>query len=187
MEPLASSAESEVSRLTRLMARGDEQAYREFHADWGSRLFRYAVTLSRGDESTARDVLQETFIRVVRHVRRFECERVFWDWLALLCRSAAADHGRKQSRYRRFLKWFAHEPKPAASAPALECEKKLALRQAILALSEEDQRLVRAKYEEARSVRDIAAQEGCSEEALASRLARIRSKLRQSVKRHRPQ
>src|ERR1051325_3867078 len=81
--------------LTRRLAAGEEAAFREFHVAYFDRLLRYLLVVARGDEDAARDALQETFVRVVRHAKRFDCEDAFWSWLTLLARSAAADGGRK--------------------------------------------------------------------------------------------
>ena len=77
--------------LTGRMVKGEEGAFAEFHDAYFSRLFRYALVLMRGDEHAARDVTQETLLRVVRYVRVFRSEQTFWDWLARLARTAAAD------------------------------------------------------------------------------------------------
>jgi RNA polymerase sigma-70 factor (ECF subfamily) len=110
MESTSAAPRSVVATLTRRMANGDEEAFREFHSAYFGRLFRYVLMLMRGDEQAALDVAQETLLRVVRHVRRFEDEAIFWDWLACLARSAGADHGRRASRYRRLLEIFASQP-----------------------------------------------------------------------------
>ncbi len=166
-----------IATLTERMTRGDEDAYREFHGVWFLRLFRYILVLMRGDEHAARDVAQETLLRVVRRIRSFDSEEVFWDWLTCLARSAAADHGRKSTRYRRFLDWFSNEPEPMLSEPAPDTLE-TALASALAQLPESDQTLLRAKYSDRRPVREIAQQSGLTEEAVESRLSRARAALR---------
>lgn len=110
---------SPLAALTQRMAAGDEAAFAEWHGIYATRLFRYVLVLQRGDEHSAGDVLQETLLRVARHIRSFDEEHAFWDWLAKLARSAAADYGRKRSRYLRFLDLFRAQP-PAPAPPELE-------------------------------------------------------------------
>lgn len=162
------------------MAKGEEEAFREFHAAYFGRLFRYVLVLMRGDEHAARDVAQETLLRVVRHVRRFEEEAVFWDWLACLARSAGADHGRRASRYRRLLNLFGRQP-PELSEPMPDGEAPSALSKSLDELDENDRALLTRKYEEGSSVRELAAMHGVTEEAIESRLARARGALRKAV------
>lgn len=166
-----------LAALTARMARGEEEAFREFHGVWFHRLFRYVLVLMRGDEHAARDVAQEALLRVVRRIRIFDSEVVFWDWLTCLARSAAADHGRKVGRYRRLLEWFAQRPEPMVPEPADDALE-VALNSALAEMPESERGLLRAKYAERRAVRDIASETGLSEEAVESRLSRARSALR---------
>ena len=166
-----------IAALTERMARGDEDAYREFHGVWFHRLFRYILVLMRGDEHAARDVAQEALLRVVRRIRGFDSEAVFWDWLKCLARSAAADHGRKSNRYRRFLDWLSNLPEPMVAEPGPDVLE-TALASALDGLPESDRALLRAKYSERRPVREIAQESGLTEEAVESRLSRARAALR---------
>jgi RNA polymerase sigma-70 factor (ECF subfamily) len=167
---------SPLATLTQRMAAGDEAAFAEWHGIYATRLFRYVLVLQRGDEHSAGDVLQETFLRVARHIRRFDEEHAFWDWLAKLARSAAADHGRKRSRYRRFLDLFRAQP-PAPAPPELETLA-AALEAALAQLPEAEAALLRAKYHDNLSQRDLAARLAISEEALESRMRRAHAALR---------
>ena len=88
-----------VGRLTARMAKGDERAWTEFHERYFSRLLGYLIVLHRGDEVLARESLQQTYLRVVRHVRRFDVEQVFWSWLTRLARCVVIDGARKSRRY----------------------------------------------------------------------------------------
>ncbi len=181
LPPLAVSiseaaAESSLPALTRRMAAGAEDAFREFHAAWFQRLFRYAFVLMRGDEAAACDVTQETLLRVVRHIRGFGGEEEFWGWLTCLARSAAADHGRKVSRYRRLLEKFSGQAPPPVPEPALDLEE--ILQRGLGQLPAEDRALLQQKYTDGASVREMAERAGISESAIESRLARARRELR---------
>lgn len=175
--PTDEAGDAGLAALTARMARGEEEAFREFHGAWFHRLFRYVLVLMRGDEHAARDVAQETLLRVVRRIRCFESEVVFWDWLACLARSAAADHGRKTGRYRRLLDWIANRPEPMVDAPANDALES-ALTSALEGLPETERALLVAKYTDRRAVRDIAREAGLTEEAVESRLSRARAALR---------
>jgi RNA polymerase sigma-70 factor, ECF subfamily len=179
---------SPLAILSQRMAAGDEAAFAEWHGMYATRLFRYVLVLQRGDEHSAADVLQETLVRVARHIRRFEEEHAFWDWLAKLARSAAADHGRRRSRYLHFLDLFRAQP-PAPAPPERETLA-AALEAALAQLPEVDAALLHAKYHDDLSQRDLAARLAISEEALESRMRRAHAALRtrafQILQEHQP-
>lgn len=199
MDPLASrvSAEDELTarpagellsataHLTGRLAAGSEGAFREFHAAYFDRLLRYLLVILQGDEASARDALQETLLRVVRHARRFETEAEFWGWLTVLARSSALDAGRKQSRYWAALKRFmlgqsgAELVDPFASNQAALHE---ALERGLQELDPLDRQLIEAKYFEQTSVAELAVQSGLTGKAVESRLHRARQQLRARLK-----
>lgn len=171
-----------IAELTRRMAAGEDRAFTEFHGAWFARLFRYVLVLQRGDETGAAEVLQDTMIRVARHARICQDEEVFWSWLTRLARSAAADHGRRRSRYFRFLDRFRSQLPPPQLSPADgETDLKAYLQEALLTLPDAERWLLEAKYDHGQSVRELAATLGLSEEAAGSRLARARHLLREAV------
>jgi RNA polymerase sigma-70 factor, ECF subfamily len=177
----ASDSGAEICRLTTALAAGDEEGFREFHAAYFDRLFRYLIVVTRGDEEAARDALQETFTRIVRHARRFDCEEKFWSWLTVLARSAAADAGRKRRSYWRLLTNYARSWIVAESQNEIEdADERLhsTLLDGLKDLNDEDRALIEGKYLGRLSVRDLAARAGVSEKAIESRLTRARRELR---------
>lgn len=183
--PTAGSTEREpldVAALTRQMAAGDEDAYRIFYDAFFDRLWRYLIVVTSGNEDAAREALQATLTRVVRHIRVFSSEPVFWSWLTVLARSALTDQTRKRRRYLAFLDRFSQH---ATNTPDEENRADERLRQLldrhVTSLADDERQLVEAKYFAHRSVRDIAAEMQLTEKAVESRLTRIRQKLKSTV------
>jgi RNA polymerase sigma-70 factor (ECF subfamily) len=175
---------SAVSLLTVALSGGDEEAFREFHQRYCDRLFRYQLVVARGNEDAAREALQETFLRVVRHVRRFDDEETFWSWLTVLARSAAADRGRKQQRYWRALANYARslfDSAPAAPDANSDSHLEKLLDESLAELAPEERSLIEAKYFTRTSVRELSAQTGLTEKAVESRLVRARRQLRETI------
>ncbi len=171
----------EVAELTRRMRAGEEDAYREFYNAYYSRLLRYLFVVAAGDEEAAAEALEATLVRVVRHIKVFPNEEVFWSWLTVLARSAFSDHSRKRRRYLAFLDRFTRHANVEKENPdTSDTDNRLlaALEGSLAALPAEERQLVEWKYFAHRSVRDIAAELGTSEKAIESRLVRIRRKLK---------
>jgi RNA polymerase sigma-70 factor (ECF subfamily) len=166
------------------MVAGDETAYRTFHETYYSRLTRYLLVITSGDEDAAREALQGTFVRVVRHIKVFEEESHFWNWLTVLARTAFADQKRKRRRYVAFLDRFTEHARTAATGMENgEAEAQLleALETGVRGLSTEERELVEQKYFAGESVRNLAESLGTSEKAVESRLGRVRRKLKQAL------
>lgn len=168
--------------LTRGLANGDEEAFREFHALYFDRVYKFLLVVARGNEAEAGDALQETFLRVVKHAKIFESEEAFWHWLKAVARNAARDAGRKQQRYRDMLRRFALSEPDHSAAPLREDAllDKL-LEESLRDLDAESRRLIEARYFEEMKIREIAARLGTTEKAVESRLVRIRGDLRRRI------
>jgi len=64
-------------------------------------MYAFARQITRRDESTCLDVVQEAVLRVVRTVRRVESEGQFRAWLRLVTQTSALDMLKSESRRRR--------------------------------------------------------------------------------------
>ena len=173
-----------MAALTRRMADGDELAYRAFYDAYFNRLSRYLLVVTAGDEDAAREALQSALLRVVRHIKVFPNEAVFWSWLTVLARSALSDQTRKRRRYLAFLDRFTWHTRAQQTSPGdAQTDLRLLglLESGLEALPFEERRLAEAKYFERRSVRELAEELGLSEKAVESRLGRIRHKLKAAI------
>jgi RNA polymerase sigma-70 factor (ECF subfamily) len=177
-EPLA------VAALTRAMAGGDETAYRIFYDAYFDRLLRYLLVVTGGNEEAAREALQLALVRVVRHVKVFETETIFWSWLTVLARSALADESRKRRRYFSFLEKFTrHQETGPSVMDNGEADEQLRalLARKLIALPDDERQLIEQKYILRQSVREIADGQQTTEKAVESRLSRVRRKLKDAV------
>jgi len=172
---------SAVALLTRRLATGEEEAFRQFQALYFDRLFRFLLVVARGDETQAREALQETFVRVARHPRVFECEDAFWNWLKAVGRNAARDAGRKQRRYSALLERFTWRSQTDSPPAIQENALAVALEESVVEMQSEDRVLIEGKYIQGQSVRELAAQAGLTEKAVESRLLRLRRQLREGI------
>lgn len=202
----------DVSSLTRDMVTGDEAAWTTMHRIFAPRLWRYLLVAARGDEEIASECLQQTFVRAVRHARRFDNGEALWSWLTLIARQVLSDTRRAAGRRRTFLEWFAAHlhigisvgghsisigggssssgtTSGIAAAPVFENDADddplpVVLEIAWPFLSEEDRWLLEQKYLDGGSVRQLAEAAGTSEKTIESRLTRARRRLRDLMLRH---
>jgi len=71
---MAEPTERRDVELLRRLARGDEHAFLEFYRRHQGGLYRYAMHMS-GSREAAADVVQETFLTLIRHTHKFDEER----------------------------------------------------------------------------------------------------------------
>jgi len=79
----AAPAATDARRLSRAVAHGDEEAFRQLYDAYSDRVLRLAILLARGDASLARDAAQAVWLVAARKMRPLESEAHLWNWLAL--------------------------------------------------------------------------------------------------------
>ena len=122
---------------------------------------------------------QETLLRVVRYVRKFESEETFWSWLKAVARSAARDAGRKQRRYLGLLQRFTlHLERSTENSPD---EMEGLLEETLEELDASDREIIQGKYLRGATVRELAEETGRTEKTIESRLLRLRRQIRKTI------
>jgi RNA polymerase sigma-70 factor (ECF subfamily) len=81
--------------LVALAQRGEEEAFAALVQRHQQRVFRVARNLVPSDED-ARDLVQEAFLRVFRHLDRFDFRYPFTTWLHRIVTNLAIDHLRRR-------------------------------------------------------------------------------------------
>lgn len=180
-EPFANRpAPASIELLTKGLAAGEEEAFRQFHRLYFDRLYHFLLAVARGEEQEARDALQETLLRVARSARAFASEEVFWFWLKAVARNAARDAGRKHLRHLDLLHRFAVNLHPPPADPR-ERTLDAALGECLDELSPQDRDLIEAKYLNGETIRELSTGAGTTERAVESRLLRLRRRLREQI------
>jgi RNA polymerase sigma-70 factor (ECF subfamily) len=85
-------ADSESVRLRR----GDPDAFDALLARYQNRMYRYLLRFT-GNAALADDVFQDTWLKVITRIHRYDEGRPFEPWLFSVARNVAIDHLRKAS------------------------------------------------------------------------------------------
>ncbi len=88
-------APSEVAGDVLAVQRGDRDAFGSLLSRYQNRLYRYLLRWVR-EEATAEDLFQQTWIRVLDNIRRFDPKRNFDAWLFAVARNIAIDYLRRR-------------------------------------------------------------------------------------------
>jgi RNA polymerase sigma factor (sigma-70 family) len=107
-----------------------------------------------------------------------------WSWLACAARSAARDLHRTGGRYRRAIERFSEwlRFRQFVQSPSSEDSRLLSALDAALAdLPASERQLIEARYFERLPLEDIGVRCGTTARGIESRLARVRTRLRQLI------
>jgi len=83
--------------VDRFLASHDEGAFRELYRAHAPRLYRLALRLTRGVESEAQDLVQETWMRATAKLRHFRWQAKLSTWLGSIVINAHRESLRRQA------------------------------------------------------------------------------------------
>lgn len=133
-----------------------------------------------GSGSAAEDLVQETFLRVLRHRRSYRAGRIFLPWLLGVARNAAWAHLKKQAR---LPPGELQEMVDGASQEQRQIERQRAesLTRALQQLPERDREVLLLSHYEGLRHREIARIVGSTPGAVKVRVHRARTALRRRL------
>ncbi len=160
---------------------GSEAALREIIERHRERLFRLAHRLLN-DSDAASDAVQETFIRLWKHSRRYDPSKSLSTWLCTICARRCYDELRR--RYRHFSLIIAL-PTEAVSPDDMAADELLSLLQQVVASLPPKQRTVYQLREiECLSADEVAIATRMSADHVKANLYVARTAVREKLKRY---
>lgn len=153
--------------------------------DWVTEVFETVANYVRwrcgGVDDLADDVLQETWITASRRLSSFDPTRSnFEAWVGGIAGNVVRNQLRTRNRHRAKFQTLETDP-VAAELHSPDHADRVAT--ALAQLPERIEKVLRAKYLDQRSVREIAAGWGESEKAIESLLTRARQAFREAYER----
>jgi RNA polymerase sigma-70 factor, ECF subfamily len=148
---------------------GEPEAFRELVDEFERPLLYFAAKLL-GNQDTALDVMQLTWLRALRRIRQLVRPEQLRPWLYQIVRGLVVDHLRKQASASRLEREYAEQNTGVCDEPTFDPEDAEALH---LALDEIDVRLREVlvlHFLEDLPIADVAAIVGCPEGTVKSRL-----------------
>ena len=169
--------------------RGNADAFRCLVERWTPPLLRHATRLT-DDTHEAHDVLQDTWLTIVRSLRSLEDPARFPAFAFRIVTRRAADHARRRRRARHHSAAVANtkphpNPSPPPDAPAEARDESHALRDAIDRLPRHDQAILALRYHEDLSIAAIAHVLSIPRGTVKSRLHAARTQLKHALERNR--
>jgi RNA polymerase sigma-70 factor (ECF subfamily) len=85
-------------RLIRRCQKGDQQAFEELYGRYRLHLYSYLGKLVSGDTHLVDDLFQQTWIRVLDSLPRYEHRQKFISWLFRIAHNLVIDHVRRYAK-----------------------------------------------------------------------------------------
>jgi RNA polymerase sigma-70 factor, ECF subfamily len=170
------------------LARGSDAALEALVRAWDAPVHRFIYRYVQ-NAATARDLTQETFVRVYQHRSRYQPDTPFACWVFTIAANLCRNHRRWKWRHRAEPLTEEHGARASPHAGEVSeppdqlaaTEISQAVRAAIEALPPDLRCTVLLFEFDELSYRDIAAVVGCSERGVETRLARARVRLRERL------
>ncbi|HWG59119.1 MAG TPA: sigma-70 family RNA polymerase sigma factor [Candidatus Acidoferrales bacterium] len=192
----AAAKMAEEHALVRRAQAGDRLAFDELVRKYDRDVLRLALNLVRSAEE-ARDVYQESFLRVYRNLHRFRFECAFYTWLYRIVTNVGLDHLRRRTTRREdqapvpedceggTRDFFDRQPETSAVANPekrlLGQELGVQIASAMKRLSPRERMVFEMKHYQGLRLRAIGDLLGTSEETVKNSLFRATRKLRETL------
>jgi RNA polymerase sigma-70 factor (ECF subfamily) len=167
--------------LVSLAQGGSREAFERLARRWSPRLLRFAArTIGRSDH--VRDIVQETWIAVIRGIRRLRDPASFPAWIYGIAHRRCVDYLRGNQRRQRLASGMAREPEATADAHAGGIESTFQanrdLATAMGRLGDEQRVVIQLFYGEELGIGEIASVLSIPPGTVKSRLFHARQTLR---------
>jgi RNA polymerase sigma-70 factor (ECF subfamily) len=194
----AANKRAEEHALVRKAQEGDRLAFEDLVRRYDRDVLRLALNLVHRPED-ARDIYQETFLKVYRNLHRFRFECSFYTWLYRITTNVALDYLRRRTSHREDQAPAAAEDAEGSNTrdffdrqPAVGAfsnpEKRLLgqqlgekIQEAMKRLSPRERTVFEMKHYQGMRLRAIGDLLGTSEETVKNSLFRATRKLRESL------
>lgn len=139
-----------------------------------NRLYRIALSFTK-NHHTAEDIVQNTFLKLMRQNRDFETEAHMDNWLTAVCVNESKDH------LKSFFRKNGTSLEDAEELYTFDKPKDLDLFNAVMSLPKKERTVVHLFYYEELSIKEIADVIKIRESAVGTRLHRARKHLKEML------
>lgn len=178
--PMGASGTAEEQALLKRALNGDREALGDLFKIHYPSMYYLALRYT-GSEDHAHDVLQDAYVRVIRHIGQFRGDSQFSSWMARIVINSARLRHRRNKR----LVAVGDRLELDEVSPEVDPERRVSDHQLLTqveeflrSLREGDLQLFVRRFVRGQSVSLISAETGVSVPAVKTRVHRARSKLR---------
>ncbi len=173
--------------LVQAVLSGNRSELKIFFDEYFPRLYRFTIDRVSGDHEVAREVVQNSLIKVFLNIHKFRGDSSLFTWMCSICNNEAHDFLIKQSRYQKNIVLHGNNSDldtslSAADEPSVERpddvygrnQKTLLIHQALDRIPTQYSNVIEWKYIEGLSINEIAERLNIGHQAAQSMLFRAR-------------
>lgn len=166
--------------------RGDSAAFIQLYRHYYNIVYRFCMTFGGIDADTAKDILQESFIRAFRNIEKLREDQKFLSWLLTIARNRCFSHmSREEGLEKKHKAWSKEQDLLLTpnEQDYLETERQIAVvKQMIDEFPEGGMKdCAQAFYVDGLSTSDIANQLDIPKSTVTTRLDRFRGRIRKQL------
>lgn len=164
----------ELDKITTQHAiKGDKKAFKALYDFYAPYIWRVLIKMS-ADEQIARELLQDTFIRVHKSLNKFKCESALSTWIYRIAFNVGMLHFKKQKVLKR------HDPFQDTIRDKRHdsYETREIIEKVMSEITQEERFLLTAKEVDGMSFDELAEITGITSGTLRTRLHRLKEKIR---------
>lgn len=165
-----------TGRVIEACQRGDREAFSLLFETYQEKVYSIALYYFKGEETIARDVTQQVFLKLMTRIEQFRRDSEFTTWLYRLVVNACMDEQRKRRRFVPFGDGFEMSGKVTKKSSQEERYARVeiadSVRAAIGELKPKMRLPILLRYVEGLSYDEMAEVLNCSKGTIASRLNR---------------
>jgi RNA polymerase sigma-70 factor (ECF subfamily) len=154
--------------------RGDQEAFALLFESNNDKVYSIALRYA-GDPAAAMDIAQDTFLKLLSHIRQFRSDSSFDTWLYRMVVNSCLDHQRRKRKLMPILDGFLDAVSAVHDTvlhELLRAERHEAVQDVVAKLPPDQRIVIILRYMEELSYEHIAEIVGCSVGTVASRLNR---------------
>lgn len=176
----------EEKDLLELAKAGDQEAFVKLYRRYYPVVYRFCMTFGGIDADTAKDVLQESFIRAFRHIDKLREGQKFLAWLLTITRNRCLSYLSKEDGFdRKHLAWSREADLLLAgtTAETFETERQIKIVQEVIEEMPDSgmKDCAKAFYTQGLSTSEIAETLGIPKSTVTTRLDRFRTRIRKRL------
>lgn len=154
------------------------QCFETLYNRYVNKVYRQCLSMTQ-DSEKAQDFTHDIFIKVFDKLDAFQQRSTFSTWIYTVAYNYCADQLRLAKRLPTTVLDEQSEQLPESSEAVLHEEALQSIKRALDSLSLEEQGLLRQKYEEGKSIEELAHQYNIKISAVKMRLKRSKAKIQQ--------